>query len=610
MEEVVRVRLLFEDRHLLSKSQKREGLKHCWLLLNPQLTTISHLESHLLHKFHLQKACPNGLLLSMDGFVLPPFESTCICKDKDIIRVKKKDSKPMGVIRTGSEANDVQDSESMKRQPMLSGMKLLAIEGFEKEPEAYQREHEENQCDTPENSMPVENSLTVKKTTKRKRKHSNKLLSSKRKKTRSSSPREYPEAFIEEVEKDVHTKENKSCHQKGQLSQSHLKVKEKSSNQNGTPNVIAQNIVDGVMKIVDSTSCEERDDITKDNGPENRNTSQVLDAQRKFPSRSSRRKKARRQWLWEIANSQSREEIPRIIQEKEMHTKSLEHQPEQHLDGEDDIVPIVVRPGHIRFEPLDDAAKQGHQQLQQPVATLQWNGPTSKKKGQKWGKEKPSVCRRNDDNDSYEEYNKDLSVEEGELPHDPVDFEKLMPLSCLLKEADVIAYRLVELSSSWCPELSSFRVGKITSYDPVSGQVILVPVPGYPIISNDKRDEEDDTLQSNTSLYKEDGSLEVNFSELIDVRTFSPHKPDQVTVVAGRTTEAPTSIQEPTLENGEKTSSWEEISQALNAKKAQLLQKDGWSAKENPVKSAWSYKAMRGSALGPTMALLRSQNNL
>eukprot|EP00262_Sarcandra_glabra_P022216 TRINITY_DN9774_c0_g1_i2.p1 TRINITY_DN9774_c0_g1~~TRINITY_DN9774_c0_g1_i2.p1 ORF type:complete len:532 (+),score=94.80 TRINITY_DN9774_c0_g1_i2:79-1674(+) len=531
MEEVVRVRLLFEDRHLLSKSQKREGLKHCWLLLNPQLTTISHLESHLLHKFHLQKACPNGLLLSMDGFVLPPFESTCICKDKDIIRVKKKDSKPMGVIRTGSEANDVQDSESMKRQPMLSGMKLLAIEGFEKEPEAYQREHEENQCDTPENSMPVENSLTVKKTTKRKRKHSNKLLSSK-------------------------------------------------------------------------------DDITKDNGPENRNTSQVLDAQRKFPSRSSRRKKARRQWLWEIANSQSREEIPRIIQEKEMHTKSLEHQPEQHLDGEDDIVPIVVRPGHIRFEPLDDAAKQGHQQLQQPVATLQWNGPTSKKKGQKWGKEKPSVCRRNDDNDSYEEYNKDLSVEEGELPHDPVDFEKLMPLSCLLKEADVIAYRLVELSSSWCPELSSFRVGKITSYDPVSGQVILVPVPGYPIISNDKRDEEDDTLQSNTSLYKEDGSLEVNFSELIDVRTFSPHKPDQVTVVAGRTTEAPTSIQEPTLENGEKTSSWEEISQALNAKKAQLLQKDGWSAKENPVKSAWSYKAMRGSALGPTMALLRSQNNL
>ena len=32
-------------------------------------------------------------------------------------------------------------------------------------------------------------------------------------------------------------------------------------------------------------------------------------------------------------------------------------------------------------------------------------------------------------------------------------------MSSVPQEGDIIAYRLVELSTSWCPELSSFRVG-------------------------------------------------------------------------------------------------------------------------------------------------------
>lgn len=55
---------------------------------------------------------------------------------------------------------------------------------------------------------------------------------------------------------------------------------------------------------------------------------------------------------------------------------------------------------------------------------------------------------------------------------------------------------------------------------------------------------------------------------------------------------------------------WEEISKALSAKKAQLSEEDSWRKKETPGKKSWSYKGLRGSALGPTMALLRAQHEL
>lgn len=63
------------------------------------------------------------------------------------------------------------------------------------------------------------------------------------------------------------------------------------------------------------------------------------------------------------------------------------------------------------------------------------------------------------------------------------------------------------------------------------------------------------------------------------------------------------------VEDGE-VNTWDEISQALNEKKAQLSQEDGWSKEESSGKREWSFRAMRGSALGPTVALLRAQNGL
>ncbi|KAM7461154.1 hypothetical protein LguiA_029275 [Lonicera macranthoides] len=98
-----------------------------------------------------------------------------------------------------------------------------------------------------------------------------------------------------------------------------------------------------------------------------------------------------------------------------------------------------------------------------------------------------------------------------------------------VSEGDVIAYRLIELSSTWTPELSSFRVGRILWCDPRSTKIVLMPIPGYPIIS-EKKDEDASELQPDTSLYMEDGKLEIDFKLLIDVRVvkqgdLAPAKP-------------------------------------------------------------------------------------
>lgn len=123
--------------------------------------------------------------------------------------------------------------------------------------------------------------------------------------------------------------------------------------------------------------------------------------------------------------------------------------------------------------------------------TFQWNGITSKKKGQKWGMEKTPSLKRNSDISFSQVSSEMVYVEEKANVTDDMDFDELMPYSrlpkvslspplisfhgrkfilyekrCLvtslflyiMQEGDLIAYRLIELSSSWTPELCSFRV--------------------------------------------------------------------------------------------------------------------------------------------------------
>jgi len=60
-------------------------------------------------------------------------------------------------------------------------------------------------------------------------------------------------------------------------------------------------------------------------------------------------------------------------------------------------------------------------------------------------------------------------------------------------------------------------------------------------------------------------------------------------------------------------STWDQIKQALNEKKAELQKKkdgwDEWTPSKSTANTSWSYRALRRSAVGPTLAYLRGRND-
>lgn len=62
----MRIRLVFEDRRILSKYQKKQGLTRSWVVLNRKRhRTVSEFSDHLFRTFSLCEACPLGLTLSV-----------------------------------------------------------------------------------------------------------------------------------------------------------------------------------------------------------------------------------------------------------------------------------------------------------------------------------------------------------------------------------------------------------------------------------------------------------------------------------------------------------------------------------------------------------------
>ena len=53
---------------------------------------------------------------------------------------------------------------------------------------------------------------------------------------------------------------------------------------------------------------------------------------------------------------------------------------------------------------------------------------------------------------------------------------------------------------------------------------------------------------------------------------------------------------------------WNEVAEALRAKKLELLETMSEETKRDSQWNKWSLRALKSSALGPTMALLRSGN--
>ncbi|KAF3341554.1 hypothetical protein FCM35_KLT00192 [Carex littledalei] len=98
-----------------------------------------------------------------------------------------------------------------------------------------------------------------------------------------------------------------------------------------------------------------------------------------------------------------------------------------------------------------------------------------------------------------------------EINEDKLDFESLYPLPNLPREGDIIAYRLDIIDSLGCPGLSSFRVGRVIVFDPVLMIIFLLPVPEYPTPDCEMSEFE-------KSMYKEDGSLEIDFESVVDLR--------------------------------------------------------------------------------------------
>ncbi|KAA3465738.1 coilin isoform X1 [Gossypium australe] len=611
--ETARLRLVFEDPNILSKSQKKQGLK---------------------------RSC---------------YENS----------VKMKGGKSTEIIKAGNGMNYLEGLETMERLPVNIGVKHLANEEFDKETGGYKSELEEGEQELAPledqaqvESTPIENMVS------KKRKARDKLPSSRKKKSKLASAEKYPVSGDDGI--DVRPKKNKSSHKKKVSTNDKVVGKDKPADIQGEPENSSSPEIDETGD--DKTNLGRSSQLQntgKGSADELITTTEV----KKLPSRSARRKKAKRRWLREQAKL-----VKEKLQSKELLGKDDQQSPAKenlkfseeclqaisNNDVEDNVVPVVVRPGHIRFEPLEEEnAEQAIQHSQisvfeelyclaaigcqgeggwgsylkrkgkegrEGLKTFQWNGITSKKKGQKWGMEKTPFLKRNDNSFSHVS-SEMVDVNDKATVTNDMDFDKLMPYSSLPKEGDLVAYRLVELSSTWTPELCSFRVGEISHYDAESNRIMLTPVPGYPNASEKKTDEEASELPD-TSLYGEDGSLEAYYSSLIDVRLVKLGNSNATIAIADDNNENYAQNQDVLTRqpNGSKEANsvsaaspaqangavnvWEELNQALSAKKAELSKEDGWSRADSSGRSAWSFRALRRSALGPTMAFLRAQNGI
>lgn len=168
-------------------------------------------------------------------------------------------------------------------------------------------------------------------------------------------------------------------------------------------------------------------------------------------------------------------------------------------------------------------------------------------------------------------------------------------------------------------------------------RIILLPVPEYPIIKEETAGEDESDMPVDMSPYSEDGSLEIEYSSLLDVRLLKGSESVSTAVSTpiretGKKGESlvkqPVTLDknkgvihsqtEPLVPNNtkdpeaaqEKTKNkiWDESIESLSDKPDEV-QENGWGTwKPNSSTSAWSYRAQRSTALGPTLALLRGKN--
>ncbi|KAJ6809279.1 coilin-like [Iris pallida] len=402
-EEPVRIRVEFGDRKLLSRSRRSDGLSRAWILLRPEMGTIADVAGYVRRRFGLRGSCPDGLLLTMDDFVLPPFESTCILKDKDIIRVQKKGASLINVIEADNNQHYIQDSGIVERQPIYSNPGFLAIKEFQEDSVGRQNKNDEDSYPQKENPVLIRTLSSENTNSKRKRKHSDTTPSSKRKKSKLVRP-EKSILDAEDVD-DIPREQNLSCFEKGESSKKSSNKKCRTSNVDGNLLAVVDSMLDArISKLPSSVLTEERNNKPEENnacGPH------VNGSSTKVQGRNARRKKERRQWLSEILSQNK--DIQSEEQPNSIHKISTEEERVLNSEVQEEVVPVEIRPGHIRFESLD--AGESLHQSQGAMETLQWNGITGKKQGQKWGRE--NTDRKWNNDNGFKEYPKSNYVAEG-----------------------------------------------------------------------------------------------------------------------------------------------------------------------------------------------------
>lgn len=589
----------------------------------------------------------------MDGFTLPPFESTCIFRDNDIIRVKQKSCrKQVG----HNDVHCIRDHDIIEKMPLPVDDKILAIQD--------QRDGRKHQEEEAHDDHQLEENVTASHSIE------NNGTSSKRK--WNDGVAEIPESSKGKRPKVKNSGKHIDCSKEEHRGSKKLKLsvidiedKKATLNHETTTTLVDQQKAEGNNKT--KLKCEAN--VADYNAQSDT---------KKLESRSARRKKIKRLMRqrgklqtdknvhedsliapdFPSSSNQDGLPVPSSNQNgSHVHFSSIKAD-EEESDTSDEIVPVVVRPGHIRFEPAGgEPDKSPAKELQ---GTFQWSATMSKKKGQKWGMNSSNkknadigyhagiagcstevnnhvmdikvtengfcaVNNRRNNEGSNIEMSSVQNIANEEKSSEPFNFESLYPLTRLPKEGDLIAYRLVELSSMLCPELSSYRVGKVLVYDPVSLRIILVPVQEYPITTEEKENKDESDMLVDLSPYKEDGSLEIEYSSLVDVRLLKGIETcnEVGSAPAGRPvtlhknegnieSQKPplvsnnTKGEERTLGKSESTV-WEKNGEPSD--KVDLLQ-NGWATwKQNASTSAWSYRALRSSALGPTMAILRGKNS-
>nr|GEU83927.1 hypothetical protein [Tanacetum cinerariifolium] len=628
----LRLRLVFKDRTILSQKQRSDGMNHSWLLIKPQLhKTIADVCTHLVHVFELNRSCPNGVLLTMEGFAFAPFESTEILNDKDIICVKKKGGATTDALEAEDEGNlleeEVEDDglengnrdspeqavckkrkASTNLQNLKKKKRCLGVLDDEDDTENDETEDLRKLISRKKllngNSKPNEETnktaatsnknLQSPTTAKRSEQHQENIEEvnqvsdapgAKKMASRSSRRKQQKRRWKQELAKiakkrpqayskpEVTKAGNKEAngHPKGLL---HWKQASKNNVQNGDVGPIASK--PGHIRFELSEEDQPAKQTRVSNETFNRNSSSskrkgqkwggregfltrkknetkriskesfkmlfkdaqvpVIDpndfdklppcCEPKMASRSSRRKQQKRRWKQELAKiakkrpqAYSKPEVTKAgNKEANGHPKGLLHwkQASKNNVQNGDVGPIASKPGHIRFELSEE--DQPAKQTRVSNETFNRNSSSSKRKGQKWGGREGFLTRKKNETKRISKESFKMLFKDAQVPViDPNDFDKLPPC-CEPKEGDVIAYRLLELNSSWIPELSSFRVGRISYYD--AKDIVLIPVPEYPIVLGDIKED-----GPNESLYGEDGTLEINYSALVDVRNVEQYVP-------------------------------------------------------------------------------------